>query len=155
MEKKEIEQALRDYHWMVRLLVAKRQEMDDDIGINLTARFGIDASLPKPQGNPTDPVYFEYLRRAEEWKEVEKIERKVRFIQTRVGCIKDEKEKVVLNMILDGKSLRDIAKKLGMSHTNVRAIRDSIVDQFYRFPKLPNGAKFPNRADLKKEKVTG
>jgi len=117
VEKKEIEQALRDYHWMVRLLVAKRQEMDDDIGINLTARFGIDASLPKPQGNPTDPVYFEYLRRAEEWKEVEKIERKVRFIQMRVGCIKDEKEKSRAEYDSGWKELAGHCKKAGhVSH---------------------------------------
>ena len=156
MDKKEIEQLLRDYHWMIRVLINKAKEMDDDIGQNLTAKYGIDAFLPKGKGRPSDPVYFEFIRRYIEWQEdVGDIEQKVLFIQELIGCITDKKEKVVLNMILDGDSLRDISKKLGMSLTTVRAVRDSIVDKLYKKSKSANGAKSANCANssmLKKEK---
>lgn len=145
MDKRKIKSALHNYHWMVKTIVLKRKEMSKEAGDNITAKYGIQASLPKPQGNNSDPVYFEYLRREEEWKDVEKLSKTVRFIQSRVYHLQDEKEKTILNRILDGMSLRAISRELGMSHTHVRSVRDSIIDKFHEFPK---SADVPKQTEL-------
>jgi len=148
VDKKEIKSALHNYHWMIQTIALKRKEMFNDIGDNITAMYGIEATMPKPQGDQSDPIFQEYLRRENEWKDIEKLKRKVMSIQERTVCIKDEKERVVLNRIMDGMSLRKISRQLGLSHTHVRHIRDSIVNRMYEFPKCAN---LPNDAELKKE----
>lgn len=148
MDKKQIKSALHNYHWMIQTIALKRKEMFHDAGDNITAMYGIEATMPKPQGNQSDPIFQEYLRREGEWKDIEKLKRKVMSIQERTVCIRDEKERAVLNRIMDGMSLREISRQLGLSHTHVRHIRDSIVNHMHEFPKCAN---LPNGAGLKEE----
>jgi DNA-directed RNA polymerase specialized sigma subunit len=53
---------------------------------------------------------------------------KVNFIHERMDKIIDEKEKVVLDCLLDGLSLTAISKHLQMSRQNVTDLRDKIVE---------------------------
>lgn len=126
--KKEIEQILKDYHWMINSIKILRDSMKD-AGEGLTAQYGVEASLPKPKGVTGDPIYREYLRREKRWKKIEQYERKVKMIQDRIHVIQDEREFEVLHWLLDGKSYRWIAMHMGLSKTNIQRIRDSIVDQ--------------------------
>lgn len=154
MDKKQIKSALHNYHWMIQIIKLKKQELDQDAGERITSQYGVQASLPKPQGNNTDPVYFEVLRRDKEWKTIEKIEKKVRFIQQRMGVITDEKELTVLNRILDGWSLRHISHKLGIPLTNVRRIRDNIVAKMHG-TSGSFGANGADQSHLPEEKSVG
>ncbi|SDI18778.1 hypothetical protein SAMN05192534_12438 [Alteribacillus persepolensis] len=126
--------------------------MRQDIGDNITAMYGLEAAMPKPQGNQSDPILQEYLRREDEWQDIEKLKKKVVFVQERISCIHNDKERAVLNRILDGMSLRAVSRQMGLSHTHVRNIRDSIVSQFTEFPKSAN---FPKQTGLKKEVSSG
>jgi len=152
MNKKEIKSVLHSYHWMIQTIKYKRSELKDDAGERLTAQYGIEATLPKPQGTNTDPIYYEMLRREDEWETVGKLKSKVVFIQERLNCITDEKEKTVLNRILDGMSLRRISHELGIPFTNVRRIRDEIVDKIYECGS--NGSNHTKNTCLQKEKVS-
>lgn len=125
MNKQEIEQALRDYNWMINEIKRQRDLMDIKGG-NLVAH--ID-DMPKQKGRTGDPVAMEVMRRDKASKWVQKLEEKVLFIQKRVPIIKDEREKAVLQCMLDGLSMRSISHHMGLSERHVFRIKDSIVAQ--------------------------
>ena len=157
MDKKQIKSALHNYHWMIQVIKLKKQELEQVAGNHVVAQYGVQASLPKPQGNPADPVYFEVLRRDKERKTIEKLEKKVRFIQERMHVITDEKELTVLNRILDGWSLRYISHQFGIPLTNVRRIRDDIVHKMLSASGASGafGANGADQPDLHQKKSVG
>lgn len=128
MNKKEIEQALRDYRWMINE-IKRQRELLNDVNPSVTAQGGIESSLPKAKGVTGDPVAMEVIRREKMTRWVQKLERKVLFIQERMKVITDEREKAVLNCMLDGMSMRAISKHMGLSERHVFRIKDSIVQQ--------------------------
>lgn len=125
MDKKEIEQILRDYNWMINEIKRQRELMGIKGG-NLVAHLD---GMPKAKGSASDPVALEVVRRDEASRWVQKLERKVLFIQERMKVITDEREKAVLNCMLDGMSMRAISKHMGLSERHVFRIKDSIVQQ--------------------------
>ena len=128
MDKYEIEQTLRDYHWMVRE-IARLRDMLSDAGERVVRNYeGLD--MPKPQGRRTDPVSLEASRRERLWRKLQNYEQKVKFVQERMDVIEDEREKTVLDCLLDGMSLRSIAEHLGLSRRHVQNIKERIVEQF-------------------------
>jgi DNA-directed RNA polymerase specialized sigma subunit len=129
MNRKEIEETLKDYHWMINSIKIIRESMED-AGEGLTAQYGDESGQPKPQGGTqSDPVYQEVRRREKRWESVYKFEKKVKVIQEAINAISDDKEIEILNLILDGKSLRWIAKRINKSPSHVKRIKDSIVNQ--------------------------
>lgn len=132
VNKQEIEQALRDYHWMINE-IKRQRELLNHIGINVVAQSGIEASLPKGRGTTSDPVAMEVIRRDKKSKWVEKLEEKVLFIQKRMHIITDEREKAVLECMLDGMSMVAIGKHMGLSRTHIYNIKESIIRQILHF----------------------
>jgi len=128
MNKKQIANALRDYSWMINE-IKRQRKMLEDAGDGITAQYGIEASLPKGSGQNSDPVFREYLRREKKSKWVEKLEEKVLFIQERIPNITEEREKAVLECLLDGMSMIAISRHMGLSERHIFRIRDSIVDK--------------------------
>lgn len=129
MNKEEIENILKNYHWMLNSIKIMRES---DLGISSkTAMYGLEATLPKAD-NPSDPVFNDVVRRSKYWKKIEQYEKKVSAIQQHIDCITDEREFEVLNWIMDGKGYRWIARHMGLSEAHIRRIKDSIVDKIYR-----------------------
>ncbi|WP_077616757.1 LuxR C-terminal-related transcriptional regulator [Caenibacillus caldisaponilyticus] len=128
MNKKQIADTLRDYKWMINE-IQRQRKMLEEAGDGLTAQYGVEGSLPKPKGAPSDPVYREYLRREKKTKWVERLEQKVLFIQEYSKAITNEREKAVLECMLDGMSMIAISRHMGLSERHIFRIRDSIVDQ--------------------------
>lgn len=130
MNKQDIHDMIRDYRWMINLLIARRFEA---VGSSqgLTTIYGIEATLPKPQGTNTDPVYQEYLRIEEYEQNNKKIREKVLFIQRHSKAIKDVQNKIILNRLLDGESLKEIAKDMNMSASGINYRKELIVDEMY------------------------
>lgn len=146
MKREEIEDILRDYHWMIREITRLRGYLED-AGEGAVGQYGIESSMPKPKGGNTDPVYQETARRERKWKRLKKLENKVLFIQDRLYLILDEREKTILECMLDGMSYRAIAKHMGLSHSHIQRIKDSIVTNLNDVPNVPKGTK------LQKEKL--
>jgi DNA-directed RNA polymerase specialized sigma subunit len=141
MTHKEIEQILKDYHWMINSIRIMRESMEE-AGEGITAKYGIEASMPKGKGTTSDPIYREYLRREKRWKKIEQYEKKVKIIQERIHVIQNEREFEVLHWLLDGKSYRWIAMHMGLSHSHIRRLKDSIVEQLAKnVPDVPNVPK--------------
>ena len=128
MNKKQIENALRDYNWMINE-IKRQRELLEDAGTNLVAQSGIESTLPKAQGETGDPVAREVVRRDKKHSWVHKLEVKVTFIQERMSIIEDEREKAVLECLLDGMSMVAIGKHMGLSSRHIRRIKESIVSQ--------------------------
>lgn len=128
MNKQEIHEAIKDYHWMIRLLMNQRQEALTSNG--LTAKYGIEASLPKPN-TTSDPVYQEFLRIEKYESNTIRLKKKVMFLQKHSKAIRNTKDKIILDKLLDGMSMRDIAVELGMSLSGVKGRKDNIVHLIY------------------------
>jgi uncharacterized protein YerC len=135
MTHKEIEQILKDYHWMINSIKILRDSMKD-AGEGVVRQYGLDSDMPKPKGGTSDPVFQEYLRREKRWKKIEQYEKKVKTIQERIHVIQDEREFEVLHWLLDGKSYRWIGHHMGLSFSHIKRIRDSIVDKLVRYEEI-------------------
>lgn len=117
---------ITDYHWMLNAVKDIRAELE--IGAK-TAQYGIEASMPKGQGNTSDPVELEVVRRAKKIKRLQEYEMSLWTVQQRIEKVQGIREVQVLDWMLDGKSMRWIAKNMGLSHTHVQNIKDTIVEQ--------------------------
>ncbi|MGE8207822.1 helix-turn-helix transcriptional regulator [Heyndrickxia sp. NPDC080065] len=117
-----------------------------DAGEGLTAQYGIEATLPKPQGVTSDPVYKETVRREKRYKKIAQYEEKVQVIQDHMYLISNERESEVLYWLLEGKSYRWIALHMGLSHSHIRRLRENIVDQLCDtdVPNVPKDTKLQN-----------
>ncbi|EIJ79128.1 YqaQ [Bacillus methanolicus PB1] len=145
MRKEEIEQILKDYHWMINSIRIMRESMEE-AGEGITSKYGIEASMPKGKGTTSDPIYREYLRREKRWKKIEQYEKKVKIIQERIHVIQDEREFEVLHWLLEGKSYRWIGMHMGLSHSHIRRLKDSIVEQLTKnVPDVPNDTILQNK----------
>lgn len=140
MDAKEIEEILRNYHWMINSIKIAREQISVQTPI---AKYGVEATLPKPKGTTSDPVYGETLRRSRYWKRIEKYEQKTKAIQERLHLITDAREVEVLNWILEGKGYSWIAKHMGLSEKHIRRIKDSICEKMAQTPKTPNTPNTP------------
>ncbi|MCR6116651.1 DNA-binding response regulator [Salipaludibacillus agaradhaerens] len=126
MTKKEIEETLKDYHWMINSIKIIRESMED-AGEGLTAQYGDEAGQPKPQGGTqSDPVYQEVRRREKRWRIVHKYEKKIKVIQSRMHLVKNQREGEVLHWLLEGKSMTWIGKHMGLSDKHISRLRDNI-----------------------------
>ncbi|WP_279401631.1 helix-turn-helix transcriptional regulator [Piscibacillus salipiscarius] len=127
-EQKQIESALRDYNWMLNE-IKRQRDLLQVVGGNVVAQSGIESTMPKPKGNTSDPVAKEVIRRDKKSKWVQKLERKVLFIQNNIHVIQDPREKAVLECMLDGLSMSAIGHHMGLSRRHIYNIKDSIVEK--------------------------
>ncbi|GAA0343921.1 hypothetical protein GCM10008931_39000 [Oceanobacillus oncorhynchi subsp. oncorhynchi] len=132
MNSKQIEETLRDYSWMLNEIKRQRQLMDYEGGI-LVAQSGIESTMPKAKGGTSDPIALEVIRRDKNSKWLDKLETKVLFIQKRIHLITDEREKAVLECMLDGLSMSAISQHMGLSRRHIYNIKESIVNRIAHF----------------------
>ena len=130
MNKYEISAAIKNYKWMMQLLINRRLEAVSG-SRSLIAQYGIDAAMPKAQNSPSDPIFNEIQRIEKHEKNTRKIRRKVLMIQKHSKVIKGEKDVLVLDMLLDGLPLREIASELNMSIGSVQSSKDRIINKIY------------------------
>lgn len=143
MNHKQISILLRDYHWIVKE-IARQRGMLNDAGENLTAAYGIDSVMPKGSGTG-DPIFVEVQRRIKKSKRIEKLERKAKFVQDRIHLIMNDRERTVLECILDGMSYRAVSRHMGLSEKHIRNIKESIVMQFAEYAESANSEKMQDQ----------
>lgn len=128
MTEKQIEQLLKDYHWMLNSVKYIKSHSEIDGG-NLTAQYGIEAAMPKAQGVTSDPVFNEIARRDKHITRMIGYKHKIKLIQDRIHVIADAREIEVLHWILEGKGYSWIARHMGLSHTHIKRLFSSIAKQ--------------------------
>lgn len=139
INKEKIESILKDYHWMINSIKIMRDSAISSNG--LVAQSGVEASLPKPKGKTSDPVFGEVVRKSKYHKRIEDYEEKVKIIQDRIHLITDNRETEVLNWMLEGKGYSWIARHMGLSERHIRRIKDSIAEKLSNMPNSPNTSK--------------
>jgi DNA-binding NarL/FixJ family response regulator len=119
---------LKDYHWMLHEI----KRIDNYLrgtDFSGTAQYGIEATLPHAIGIVGRALENEVIRRNKKSESMIEYAKKVNFINERMNRITDEREKVVLDCLLDGLSITAISKHMGIGRTRVTEIRDGIVDK--------------------------
>lgn len=130
MNRNDIEQALRDYHWMPKE-VDRIQSTLNEVDTSVTAAYGVEASLPKPKGQTSDKVGNEVVRRDKQHRYLVKIKNKMRAVEQMIDHIEDDRDKAVLFCLLDGMSQTQISLHLGLSESRVSKIKNNLVEQIY------------------------
>lgn len=124
---REIENALRDYHWMIKEVSRLREELSMP-NTKMTATYGIEASMPKA-GGTSDPVGKEVMNRDRKSKTLSEFSEKVKFIEDNMSAIKSDRAVTVFNCLIDGLSFVAIAHHMGFSERKIYFIRDQIVNE--------------------------
>jgi DNA-binding NarL/FixJ family response regulator len=119
---------LRDYRMMVNQIMLLNHELNrtDFKGV---AQYGTESTLPTGQGIVSKALESEVIRRSEKSERMIDYANKVQFINQNRHKITDEREKVVLDCLLDGMTLNAIARHLGSYRNQISKIQDSIVDK--------------------------
>lgn len=125
MRQKELENALRDYHWMKKEIERLGKELAT-AGGKLSAQYGIEASLPKASGNG-DKIGQEVINRERQWKALDKLKYKVNWIDKNADKITDIREVTVLNCLLSGLSIVSISQHMGLSERKIYMLKDDVV----------------------------
>lgn len=120
-----LDKMLSDYFWMVTTL-AELEEENKMVSAS-TSKYGLEATMPK--GNDiSNPVHGEFVRREKRLSRIEEYRAKVSYIQSVIDVINTDRESEVLYWMLEGKSMRWISKRMGLSHVSIQSIRDNIVE---------------------------
>lgn len=117
---------LRDYAWMLREIQRIDRELQK-INFTGTAQYGIEATLPHAQGIVGKALENEVIRRNKKSERLYGYIEKVNYINQRLERVTEEKDKVVLDCLLDGMNIAAIGAHLGVSRKHIHIIRDDIV----------------------------
>lgn len=107
----DIYDAIREYHWMIVELERLKGQFGD---------LENDPCRVLPESN----------RRKRKWERMKAFERRIVFIDKQT-CITKEQEKVILDNLLDGVKIEDIAANLQIHRKTVGRIRDRIILQLF------------------------
>lgn len=124
LNKELLEQWIKDYHWMVNTV--KEIRISFDIIGAKTAKYGIEATLPKVVGN-SDPILSEVNRRENHMKRIKEYEYKIMEVQNRVSRINSDRESEILFWLLEGKSLRWIGERMCLSTSTIYRLKENII----------------------------
>lgn len=126
VNEKQIEQLLKDYHWMINSVAMMREGLND-VGGSFTAQYGLEAAMPKAAGGHSDPIYQEVNRREKRWKKISDYEQKIKTVQDRIHLVTIDREIEVLHWLLEGKSMRWIGSHMGLSDRHIGRIKDTVI----------------------------
>lgn len=117
---------INNYPFYIKRIIKLRERYLNEVAGGNISQYGIESSLPKPQGNNSDPVYNEMQRLLKMDKELSRLEYKVRYIQNRGERVVDERLGLVLNMRLSGKTYQEIADELEVTKPRVNQMMNEI-----------------------------
>lgn len=121
----EIENAIRNYHWLIKEIARLKGELGM-IGNPL-----MNKSEPGQarQGRPTNPTLNEVIRRETRLETLKKFQEKVEYVERNTLVITDDREMTVLNCLLDGMNISNISRHMGYSKRTIYSIKEEIVEK--------------------------
>lgn len=121
---------LKNYHWMLREIqrIDKELSITDFTGV---AQYGVEATLPHAVGIVGRALENEIVRRNDKSVRLYKYIEEVNYINEHKGSITDEKEKVILDCLLDGVSITSIALLFKTNRKQIHKMIDNIVDKLH------------------------
>ena len=123
-------QIIKHYHINIQNLRMLERDMRS-VGVS---QYGEESALPR--GNKiSNVVESEALRQIENSKFWAEIITDIKYLQDRYHRITDEREAMVLNLRVDGYSVRDIAQIMKMDRSNVYRILRNIAMKIKGYPQ--------------------
>lgn len=128
-----VEQELKDYNWMVREISRLERRLDDAIQSTpsfsgrLVAQYGIEAAMPKPQGKALASLTMEEKQFDRMVKRLEKLKFQSSTIDKAAESITGQKERTILECILDGVKMNETAYHVGVSRQRLNEIKHEVI----------------------------
>lgn len=110
----EIEQMIKDYHWMTNIIETNVFNYDST-GV---AQYGIESSMPRSSGNG-DKVFVRVLKNDVQGQKYQKLIQKVQFVDEKEQVVENEKDYYILQLLKRGKNFKQIAVFMECSHVNI------------------------------------
>jgi hypothetical protein len=120
------EDDIKDYRYILIEIDRIRRYLED-AGEGTVGQYGIEAGQPRGKGATSDKTHAEAVRRERKWRRLEKLQEAVERIHKAAETITDERERIVLEALLDGEKNYVIAKLLGLSQPRYYEIRRSVI----------------------------
>ncbi|WP_436867354.1 hypothetical protein [Mammaliicoccus sciuri] len=124
---------IHNYYSNSNQLIKYIEEYGDMIkGANIS-QYGIEATLSKSNEVNTTPFLYEIERRMKKDRMCEKLGLKLRPVQMAKQFMNDETEELVLELRMDGKSLKRIHEITGINKRDQYKIFDKIADDIVKY----------------------
>lgn len=136
---KEIESDLKDYKRMTEHIDRLAAEMQH-AGDGITQSYGDDAGMPRA-GGKRDPVAREVIRRDRKWRQLKRLEDKVKRIDLAAAHIKDVKQMILLELLMEGRRINDICNQMRLSRSYVNEIKWALVKNLAKAVQQEEGKK--------------
>lgn len=125
----EIENALRNYHWLVKEVARLKRELGD-IGNPLANK---SEGPGAKTGRPFNPTLNEVIRREHKQETLEKFESKIEYVERNTVVVTNDRELTVLNCLLDGMNINNISRHMGYSKRTIYSIKESIIEKMKKY----------------------
>ncbi|GAA3410411.1 hypothetical protein ACFFNY_21785 [Paenibacillus hodogayensis] len=121
-----VEEELKDYPWMVRE-IDRLRDLLEHVGGSMTGLYGLDGAMPKGKGRYTDSVNREAQKREKHWSRLRQLEAKVTRLETAAERIADDRQRTVLECIMEGQRMNHIARHIGVSRQRLHELKIELV----------------------------
>lgn len=125
----EVRQLITGYHWRVNLLEHKVYEYDS----TSTGKYGIEAAMPKGQGQTGDKVLVRVIRNDKDKKHSQKLIDEIEFVDKREHYITNDKNYHILQLLKQGETIKTIERLLGISRRSIYSRIDKIVETYMKY----------------------
>jgi len=128
----QLDEAIKKYHDNMCKYMKMKDELDSLTAAASTAKYGIEATMPKAVGSTSDPVHAHVQIRASREVRINKTKSELLMVQDLIDKVTDDIEQEVLYWLLEGMPFRWIGAKLNMSHTSVQRVRERVIDMMMK-----------------------
>ncbi|MDW4218173.1 hypothetical protein QI050_11835 [Staphylococcus saprophyticus] len=124
----EVRQLITGYHWRVNLLEHKVYEYDS----TSTGQYGIEAAMPKGQGQTGDKVLVRVIRNDKDKRHSQKLIEEISFVDKLECYITNDKNYHILQLLKQGETIKTIERLLSISRRSIYSRIDKIVDTYMK-----------------------
>ncbi|PYI52541.1 hypothetical protein [Paenibacillus flagellatus] len=121
-----VEEDLKDFPWMQREIERLRGLLDH-VGAGLTGVYGLDGAMPKGKGRHADHVNREAQKREKHRDRLKELEAKVTRIENAAERVRDDRQRTVLECIMEGQRMNAIARHIGVSRQRLYELKHELV----------------------------
>ncbi|MEF3302401.1 hypothetical protein [Paenibacillus sp. GYB003] len=122
----QVEEELKDYPWMVREIDRLRDALQE-AGSGLTGVYGLDGAMPKGKGRHADSVNREAQMREKHWSRLRQLEAKVKRLDEAAERVSDDRQRTVLEWIMEGRRMNHIARHIGVSRQRLHELKRELI----------------------------
>lgn len=128
----QLDKAIKKYHDNMCKYMRMKDELNSLTAVASTAKYGIEATMPKAVGSTSDPVHAHVQIRASREVRINKIKDELLMVQNLTDKVSGDIEQEVLFWLLEGMPFRWIGAKLNMSHTSVQRVKERILNMMLK-----------------------